>query len=655
MTRYRNPKAVPRQRLAATLAPALILAAAAMRVPAPVHAQAADALTIDQLLSIESVVSGSPAWSPDGSSILFQSSLSGGLVTLSPDGGFPTRVPIEMGSSGHFLASQMPGWSPKGNWISYVSDKGGSSEIWVWSTSDGTEVQLTSLGGRINSMTWSPDERSIAFAGDRYGNYDIWTVDVATRRVRRISDDKRYEVFPTWTPDSRHILFVRLDDAWEDHHVIEVAPDGSGARTVLRDRDFFDYGAGGTFAYPRVSPDGSQVLFRSHRSGWINYWLAPLEGGEPRPVAAAEADQSSAVWSPDGRWIAYIENHNGQHDLRVVSSHGGKPRVLVSPDGGVASSPSWSPDSRSIAYLKADLVTPQDLHVVSLESGESRQLTFSMPAGNLAGRLIPPEKVHYPSTDGYSIPAYLYRPVGVPAGGRAPGILWIHGGPTSQFNDTFQQHVQFFAQRGYAVLLPNIRGSSGYGRDFADANNGCWGHCDLEDVLAGADFLKTQPEVDPDRIGLTGTSYGGIMGMYAAAFAPDAFRAIIPGSGYSDWVHFYHSENELRHVKLLEHELGPFETSQDVWRNSSAIHEVDKVSTPIFLIHGEGRYPGSDQSEIFARALENHYKPFEYATYPNENYYVRGKANRRQMLLDMLDFFGRFLKDEMVDAGEPMK
>ncbi len=657
MTSHRKPAGIRRVPGAAlTLTAVAILTAAT-----GLQAQKPDILTIDQLLSIESVVSGSPAWSPDGSGILFQSSLSGGLMTISPDGGFPTRLPIEMGSSGHFLASQLPGWSPSGNWISYVSDKDGSPEIWIWSTRDGTERRLTGLGGRINSMTWSPDERSIAFAGDRYGNYDIWTVEVATGRVQRITSDKLYEVFPTWTPDSERILYVRLNDTWEDHDVIEVAPDGSGARTVLQDSDFFDYGAGTTFAYPRVSPDGSQVLFRSHRSGWINYWLAPIGGGEPRPIAAAEADQSSASWSPDGSMIAYIENHNGHHDLRVVAADGGKPRVLASPGGmggnsagGVASNPSWSPDGRSISYTMADLLTPQDLYVVSLEDGHGRQLTSSMPAGNFGARLILPEKVHYPSTDGYSIPAYLYRPVGVPAGERAPGILWIHGGPTSQFNDTFQQHVQFFAQRGYAVLLPNIRGSSGYGKAFADANNNCWGHCDLEDVLAGVDFLKTQPEVDPDRIGLTGTSYGGVMSMYAASFAPDAFRAIIPGSGYGDWIHFYTGENELRHIKLLEHELGPFETSQDVWRNSSAIFEIDKVSTPIFMVHGEGRYPGSDQSEIFAQALENFYKPYEYTTYPNENYYVRGKANRRQMLFDMLDFFRRFLNDEMVDTGERM-
>ena len=641
MTSYRKSAAV------------LFVAAVAA---ADLDAQTPDVLAIDQLLSIESVVSGQPSWSPDGSAILVQSSLSGGLVTIPADGGFPTRIPVELGSSGHFLASQMPRWSPRGSWISYVSDKDGSPEIWIWSAADGSERRLTDLGGRINSMSWSPDERWIAFAGDRYGNYDVWKVEVATGEVHRLTTDKRYQVYPTWTPDSRGILYVQLDDTWEDHDVIEIDADGGGARTVLQDRDFFDYGAGRTFGYPALSPDGEQILFPSHRSGWINYWLAPRAGGEPRPVAAAEADQSSAVWSPDGRWIAYIENHNGHHDLRVAPAGGGEPRVLASPGGpgsggvagagGVASSPAWSPDSRSIAFHMADLATPQDLHVVSLDDGKSRRITSSMPAGGYGDRLIVPEKIHYQSTDGHSIPAYLYRPPqGAADDAGAPGILWIHGGPTSQFNDTFQPHVQYFAQRGYVVLLPNIRGSSGYGKAFADANNGCWGHCDLEDVVAGVDYLKTLPEVDPDRMGLTGTSYGGVMSMYAAAFAPDVFRAIIPGSGYADWVHFYHVDNELRHVKLLEHELGPFATHEHVWRNSSAIYEIDAVSTPIFMVHGVGRYPGSDQSDIFAKALENRYKLYRHTAYPDENYYVRGKANRRQMLLDMEDFFDQYLRN----------
>ena len=133
--------------------------------------------------------------------------------------------------------------------------------------------------------------------------------------------------------------------------------------------------------------------------------------------------------------------------------------------------------------------------------------------------------------------------------------------------------------------------------------------------------------------------------MTAVAFAPGLFQAAIPQSGYSDWVHFYHGENELRHIKLLEYEWGPFEKNQERWRHNSAITGVANVTTPVLLIHGAGRYPPSDQSEIFAKALEKKYKVFRYKTYSNEHYYVSGRVNRKQMLLDMQDFFDQFLKN----------
>ena len=302
---------------------------------------AREPLTADQLLSITSVISGAPTWSPDGESILITSTVTGGLATLPAKGGFPTLVPIDTGGAGHFLASQMPEYSPTGRWVSYVSDKSGAPEIWLWSTEDGSEQRVTDLGARINSMSWSPDEKWIAFAGDRYGNYDVWKVSAPGGEVHRLTDDERYEVFPSWTPDAQRILYVRLDEAWVDHDVIEIGAEGQGARTVLSDRDFFDYGAGTRFGYPQVSADGQHVLFPSHRSGWVNYWVAPLEGGAPRPVARAEADQHEARFSPDGRWIAYTENHDGQYDLRVVSASGGEPRLVVSKARARVASPEW--------------------------------------------------------------------------------------------------------------------------------------------------------------------------------------------------------------------------------------------------------------------------------------------------------------------------
>lgn len=630
----------------AALLPALsLLPGSAAAQDGPEHAP----LPLAQLMEINSVVGGEgPLWSPDGSRILFASGLGGGgFMTLDPEGGFPRRIPVDVGAAGHFLASHQAAWSPDGDWLAYISDKTGRPEIWVWSRDTGREIQLTDLDARVTSQSWSADGRWIAFSGDRHGNMDVWRVSVPEGRVQRLTRSEAYEVYPSWTPDGR-ILFVRLDERWADHDVIEIAPDGSDPRTVVRDTDFFDYGAGAKFGYPLASPDGEGVLFRSHRSGWINYWIAPRGGGEPRPVVLAEGDQYGARWSPDGRWIAYTENHNGAHDLRIVPADGGEPRVLVAPETGVVSRPDWSPDGRSIVYTFGDLTTPRDLFVVEVESGETRRLTRSMPEGSLEEQLVVPEKIAYSSTDGFTIQAYVYRPPGLAPGERVPGIVWSHGGPTSQFNDTFQQHVQFFVQRGYGVLLPNVRGSSGYGKAFEDANNGCWSHCDLEDVVAAADYLRGLSWIDPDRLGITGTSYGGIMSMAAATFAPGVFQASIPSSGYADWIAFYHGENELRHVKLLEYELGTLEGNRDVWEAASAVYSVEDVGTPIFMVHGEGRYPGSPQSEIFAQALENHYKPFRYKTYPNEHYYVGGRANREEMLQDMLDFFEDTLKDDIV-------
>ena len=235
-------------------------------------------------------------------------------------------------------------------------------------------------------------------------------------------------------------------------------------------------------------------------------------------------------------------------------------------------------------------------------------------------------------------------------------MVWIHGGPTSQFDEQFRRHqqVHFFAQRGYVVLMPNIRGSSGYGLAFEDLNNGCWGHCDLEDVLAGVDYLKGRPDVDPDRIGVTGTSYGGIMTMAAVAFAPDVFQAAISLSGYGDMTEFHSTVHELQHIKLVEYELGPYPENRETYRNSSSILKAHQVTTPTFVIQGEGVAAGwrmrEDQPQAalnFARKLDQHYKIVRYKAYPNEGYYVYGRQNTIDKLHDMLDFFEEFLTTDI--------
>ena len=502
----------------------VVLTSSTRLAPSPAQ-DASGPLAVETLLSLSSTVGGEiPRWAPGGDWILLGGS---NLRLIRPEGGAISELPVSTGGSGHFLASAEPRWSPDGRWISYVSDKGGTPEIRLWSPGDGEEIRVTANGGRlIKGYSWSPDGTRIAFSGNRHGQYDVWTVEVPSGEARRLTDGPELEVYPAWSPDARSVLFVRLDGAWMDHAIVEVPADGGEERVIVEDEDFFDYGEGGTFGYPLVSPDGSTVVFPSYRSGWINYWSVARSGGEPRPLAPAGADQTGGAWSPDGTSFAYIENHGGTYQLRVAPAHGGESRVVARPESGVVGAPQWSPDASRISYTLETPTRPGDLVVHEFDSGKESWLTDSMPMEDIENRLVAPFKVEFQSSDGLTIPSYLYRPPegSGDADGRHPAIVWTHGGPTSQWEDTFEPAIQYFAQRGYVVLLPNVRGSSGYGRDFEEANDGCWGKCDFADAVAAARYLRSLPYVHPERIGTTGTSYGGFMSCAAVSFGGETFQ-----------------------------------------------------------------------------------------------------------------------------------
>ena len=609
------------------------------------------AVLAERITSVASIVGGeSPIWKPDGTTIYFSSPL-GGLWSVPTIGGSPTRV-----------ARDLPGGlvrlAPDGASLAFLSDKSGNPEIWLWDLRAGTERRLTNLGARINALNWSPDGRHLAFSALRYGQFDLWTAAVASGTITRVTDDSRYETYPTWLPDGRSILFFRSDDRWADHEVMIVPAEGGAARTVATDRDLFDYGTIGTrskMGYPLLSPDGRTVLFKSHRSGWINYWVASLEGGPVHALSSEPADQSDAKWAPDGKSVVYGALVDGTQQLRITTI-GGPVRSLTSHETGVASAPEWSPDGKRIAYFFASATQPQDLFVIAAGGGPPTQLTVSIDPG-IAKTLVVPEKVSYRSGP-YTIHAYLFRPPTGLSTGRSPGVMYIHGGPTAQFSDTYQPQPQFLAQAGYLVLAPNIRGSSGYGKAFEDANNPCWTHCDLEDVLAGVGYLKGLPNLDASRIGVTGNSYGGIMSMGAVAHAPGVFQAAIPQSGYANWVSFQDYNTEIQHAKLNAYEWGPYPDSAQVYRRNSAIFSAQAVTTPVFLIQGDGVtqpwrpgvYPIPASAE-FAHALDRYNKVVKVKTYPGESYYVTGRENSKQVLIDMAEFFDQYLRDRLGAPG----
>ena len=601
--------------------------------------------TLDQILSIRPLVGvETPQWSPDGSRIAFVSSLGGttNLWSMPSKGGFPKRLTVSMGDV-NFLASRAPLWASTDKYLSYISKKTGTDEVWLWPTDGSEEIQLTHLGGLIHSMAWSLNGDSVVVACNRHGAYEIYRVDVPSGQASRLTEGPLYAVSPVFTPDGRHIVYVRLNDTWEDHDVMIMTREGKDSRVVASDTDFFDYTYGKTFGTPNVSADGKTVVFRSQRSGHTNIWTAPIDGGEPAALAPEETEQDNAVWSPSGRQVAFTSNNNGTLEIRVSDAGNGGSRAIFSPGIGVCSNLQWSPDGTTIAFRYGTPTTPADIWTVSLEDGHASQLTDASPGGGLTDRLTKPEKVTFKSFDGLTIHGYLYSPSDKSQ--KYPGLLYIHGGPTNQFYDDLQVNVQYLVQRGYVVLLPNIRGSSGYGKVFEEANDKDWGGGDLKDAIAGRDYLKGLKYVDAENIGIMGRSYGGILSMCAISFAPGAFQAAVPISGYGDWPSLQ-AEMELRHNKMQVHEFGSFEEHSDVWYGCSPFYKIENATTPTFILHGEGKDPSSDASRLFAVEMKRLYKTVEYKVYHNDGYYVDVPVNVRQLLLDVADFLDRYLKPE---------
>jgi dipeptidyl aminopeptidase/acylaminoacyl peptidase len=626
-----------------------------------VSAQVADAgsPSVDELVMFNSMVGGdAPQWTADGSSLVFIDGNDAGLWTVSADGGAPMRIKDGTPRNVTTRASAQTKMSPDGRIVAYTKGVEGGNDIFAFDLASKTERRVSNLSGRVRSFSFSPDGGRIALANDRHGSEDIWVLNVADGSAKRITSDARYEVFPSWTPDGSKVLYTRLDDFWVDHDVFEISPEGGPARLVLSDKDYFDYRQGGSFSFTRVSPDGKNIMFRSQRSGFATYWVAPLAGGTPREISPEQADQSDARWSPDGKQIAFLSITNGTQSLKVVPAAGGPAKTIVAPAAGQVSRAEWSPDGRRIAYAFGSSTKPADLYVVSATGGAPKQLTFSDQGSNLASALITPEKISWVN-DGLTINAYLWKPKNLPAGARAPVIMFVHGGPTGQFADNYQVQPQYFASRGYVVIAPNVRGSSGYGKKFEDANNRDWGHGDLRDVVAGVEWAKKQSYVNPEKIGITGISYGGMLTMYAISFAPGVFQAAISGSGYGDVKDFHNIVPVLQHSKLLHYELGKWPSTPEVeaiYQRSSSILKAKNATAPAMIIHGYGLDElDSDYAAFkFARELAKHSKIVEYRAFPKETYYVYRHDNTKQMLQEMLAFFNRYLKDPSTGTSGPV-
>jgi dipeptidyl aminopeptidase/acylaminoacyl peptidase len=577
------------------------------------------------------------SWNPTGRWEIYVVSLDGSAELAEVGSASPRQ--ITTGPGGKFA----PRWSPGGQCLAYVLDLEGGElyDIYVYDLATGQHSNLTpdTPDAIQPNFGWSPDGRWIAFASDRSGRFDTYVIETADRDRDRTAHAKGRPVlslpYPDWevhwSPDGRWLAVV-AETHGQDYgiFVVPVAsePD-KPAYVPIAD-------AGGPICAmdPCWSLDSRRIAFAGRRQagrgqatplphGYFDIGIYELATGQITWVTGGEGDKTSPIWSPDGRRLAYVASDGPVTSLAVLELGRnpvfGKNRVSTyQVEPGVYYQPRFTPDGTHLAFVFDNPCHPGDLWLLSLADGSFQQLTHSLPPELQDAPFTMPTQVRYPSLDGQCVPALLYQPR--QAEGLPPAVVYIHGGPNWLTQVTWDPLVQHMVGRGWAVLAPNYRGSTGYGRDWQLANRFDLGGGDTQDVVAGADYLVAEGLADPARIAVTGRSWGGYLTMTSLTHYPErwaAGSAVVP---FLNWFTAHaNSREDLQHWDLEN--FGDPQENYDLWYERSPFFFLDRITAPVQLICGahDVRCPASES--VQARdALLAQGKPCDLILYPDEGH-----------------------------------
>lgn len=580
--------------------------------------------------------------SPDGSEVAFAWNRSGTFEIYS--------APIERERIYQLTdakeRSVWPRWSRDAKQLAFLRDRGGNErfDIWLVDRDGETERNLTNEPDVMHrEIAWSPDGGRIAYAANAGGkSFAVHVLDVATGEKRALTDGEFDDALPRWSPDGRRLLYwSRRDPVRTNSDLYVISADG-GTPTKLETRD-----ADGESLDGDWSADGSRIAFTTNVRRRYEIAVATLDGDKVTRVEALTKsifDETSPAWRPDGRAVLYLHNEDAEVSIRraFVVSHADH---AVADRPGVHNSIRVGSDGDLVAYLFTGAREPWDVFVTRERMTEPRRLTRSLPASIDPATLVEPVHVRYPGTLGREIPALLYIPYAeaIKGDGPPPAIVHVHGGPTSQHYRWWDRASQWFANNGYVVLAPNVRGSTGYGRAFQEGNRADWGGKDLEDVVEGVEWLAKQRIADPKRVGIYGGSYGGYMTLMALATYPDRFAAGVSVVGVVSWRTMYDTtRGDLR--EYLVREFGDPARDADRYRERSPLTHVSAIEAPLLVLQGENdpRVPLSEAEQVVA-ALRSAGKMHEYYVYKGEGHGFRTRENMIDSVRRAGEWFDRYL------------
>jgi dipeptidyl aminopeptidase/acylaminoacyl peptidase len=587
------------------------------------------------------------AFTADSSALLCSVNISGqfNLWRLPVEGGWPRQLTTFEDRTVRRVAP-----SPDGDTILLSADRDGDEchQLYAIESGSGWPVAWTEtprVQHELGPGAWSPDGSRVAHAANsrRPSDMDVWIRDSATGEVTHAFGGDQYAEPVSFSPDGRHLLCTE-GFANDDHrlHLVDLDTGASRALTTQQEPARFIPGP--------WAADGS------------GFWVATDLGRECLGLAFLHLADGRLEWheTPDwdvenlagdaaGTVLAWLVNEDGWSRLHARDLRTGQnlPPADLPPGREMifGQTLAVSPDGRYAALVWTQPTRSHEVYVVELATGRTRRLTDNMLGGLDPAQLTAPELIRYPSADTLQVPSWIYRPADRP--GRLPVVLAIHGGPEAQERPYYDPLYQYLCSRGIAVMAPNIRGSTGYGKGYQRLIHRDWGGGDLADLRHAAEWLCAQDWVDVDRIGVFGGSYGGFATLSCVTRLPDYWAAAVDLFGPSNLVTFAEAVPPTwRH--MMARWVGDPETEVDFLMARSPISYVDNVTAPLLVIQGaHDPRVVKEESDQMVERLRKLGRDVEYVVFDDEGHGFTRRSTELRAWRLAADWLVRHLTDDV--------
>lgn len=576
-------------------------------------------------------------------------------------------------------AATSPSFSRDGETLFHLRGSG-LPQVWALNLTTGADRQLTSHDEKVAFIRRSPVDDRLIYGIDRGGDerQQLLLLDGDAQPRELTANPALIHDFGGWSSDATKIVYTanERDEAHFDVYIQDVA---SGARqcvyqgdnivtvsgfrsdaaklALLNDRGYGDMsllvldvataearevGEPTNWQSVRWASDGRTLLALTDLDGsnFLRLCRIDPETSAYTVVYAAD-DRDVEAWSlsSDGRTLATVENDRGYAVLRVgpLDPLDSERPIVTRLPRGVVTDLAWSPDGSTLAFSAAAPTEPPSLWL--WRDGSARLVWRP----DVTLEFVDLELVEWPSFDGSRIPGWLALPRGQRPASGYPAVVWVHGGPVGQTRPNFRPDIQMLLAQGFAVLMPNVRGSSGYGRAYTESDDVHRRLDSVTDLAHGRAWLATHPAIDAERIGIMGQSYGGFMVMSAITEHPELWRAAVNYYGIADFVTLLEGTGPWRRNHRAA-EYGDPERDAELFARISPIHRVERIRAPVLIAHGsrDPRVP-MGESEQFVTALQERQKKVSYETFDYAGHGFIRPDDRRRIYRAVAEFFDAHL------------